>query len=173
MIVNRISGCDSATLKNTGKTGCGRKEGQLLKLFLSLPDTKIAIDPDTGKILEASFQEAIQAKTLFPVRNADSSEDAGTEDQFFESATGESVLMRDGIDGVRAFISASAQEYISLLSFDARTLRVWELDQNGNLTFVDIDGDGSYAAGRLTDQFYIQKEHVQPMQQLQNKLQYS
>ncbi len=150
-----IVSCSQSDLKNTGKPGCEHKLGMTKRLFLSDKDFSFDSEPT-----EETVQTAIQNKNIFPLTVCQEVEDVSTEKQMYEPSSGESVVMAQAKMGIRVMLTISPYEFVNLLSYDSRELRVFELDHLNNLIGTDLDGTGEAFAGFLTDEFSVENMTV-------------
>src|SRR6056297_2407598 len=151
---NRLTACSSSAFKNTGRPDCVTPEVMIKKILVTKPE--FYFDVSSARPTEADIQEAIQNENAFVFATVSEIEDASAERQDYEATSGETYQTRDAIKGMRPMFTLTAYEYKNYLSFNDKTVRVFEFDHKDNLVGCKLDGDEEKFAGFLTQRFSVE-----------------
>ena len=134
-----VKACSLGNIPNTGKSDCLNTLGAHVKVLLTLPDFEI--DTLTNAKNEATWQEAIQERKVFPLWDVLGFENQSDDDGMFESSTGlRKIPTSQGNYQFEYHFVPPVFNMTSAYNFNGRRMRVVIIDGNNQVIGTTPDG---------------------------------
>lgn len=128
-----------SSVENVGQKYNPKEDlGRTIKYILTMPDFEFATQ--SAAETQSNWQDAIEAGNMYPLPYIYENEDMSEEDVRQDFTGGDSVKVREGRQGEKGNVLVSAADFAKLKSYNNKTWRLFEVDENGNVLGTSPDG---------------------------------
>lgn len=128
-----------ASVENVGQKFNPKEDlGRTIKYILTMNDFQFATQ--TLAETQSEWQDAIEAGNVFPLPYILENEDMSEDDVRQDFTGGDSLKVREGRQAEKGNILVSVADFAKLKSYNNKTWRLFEVDENGNILGTSSDG---------------------------------